>query len=135
MGLSIDGWMVAWNPANKEGIEVGPWPDQTGWSAPSSEGTHPERDYCFTSGCCHLARHEMTLEPKVMMMFIDFHTCVVRDGIDLFAAHAEFLKIDEYRQRTQAHRQITVRRIHHHDASNAVVELAVETRRPLQPII
>jgi hypothetical protein len=89
----------------------------------------------ITSGCCHLARHEMTLEPKVMMMLIDFHTCVVRDGIDLFAAHAEFLKIDEYRQRTRAHRRITVRRIHHHDASNAVVELAVETRRPLQPII
>jgi hypothetical protein len=32
-------------------------------------------------------------------MFIDFHTLVVRDGIDPQAAHREFLKIDEYRKR------------------------------------
>jgi hypothetical protein len=32
-------------------------------------------------------------------MFIDFHTLVVGDGIDPLAAHAEFLKIDEYRRR------------------------------------
>ncbi len=34
-----------------------------------------------------------------MMMFIDFHTLIVRDGIDPQAAHREFLKIDEYRRR------------------------------------
>ncbi len=34
-----------------------------------------------------------------MHLFIDFHTMVVRDGIDPLAAHQEFLKIDEYRER------------------------------------
>jgi hypothetical protein len=33
------------------------------------------------------------------MMFIAFHTMVVRDGIDPQAAHDEFLKISEYRRR------------------------------------
>ncbi len=36
---------------------------------------------------------------RTMMMFITFHTLVVRDRIDSLAAHAEFLKIDEYRRR------------------------------------
>jgi hypothetical protein len=34
-----------------------------------------------------------------MMLFIDFHTLTVRDGIDPKAAHEAFLAIDEYRQR------------------------------------
>jgi hypothetical protein len=34
-----------------------------------------------------------------LLMFIDFHTCVVRDGIPIEAAHREFLKIDSYRKR------------------------------------
>jgi hypothetical protein len=37
----------------------------------------------------------MTMVEKVMMLFIDFHTITVRDGIDPQAA----LKIDEYRRR------------------------------------
>jgi hypothetical protein len=41
----------------------------------------------------------MTAEGKVMMLFIDFHKLVVRDGVDPQNAHREFLKIDEYRGR------------------------------------
>ena len=33
------------------------------------------------------------------MLFIEFHTIVVRDRIPVDAAHREFLKIDEYRRR------------------------------------
>ena len=33
------------------------------------------------------------------MMFIDFHTLVVGDGMDPQAVHRQFLKIDEYRRR------------------------------------
>jgi hypothetical protein len=33
------------------------------------------------------------------MMFITFNTLVVRDRVDVDAAHREFLKIDEYRTR------------------------------------
>ena len=102
MKYTIDDWMVAWNPnfstpaldkipgVKPDGaIEVGKWPDETGWS----------NLYDSTSGCCDIARHDFDLEGKVLMMFINFHTLVVRDGIDPQAAHREFLKIDEYRRR------------------------------------
>ncbi len=36
---------------------------------------------------------------QAMMMFITFNTLVVRDRVDVAAAHREFLKIDEYRTR------------------------------------
>src|SRR3954447_6393890 len=35
----------------------------------------------------------------VAMIFIHFHTLVVRDGIDVQAAHKAFLAIDEYHER------------------------------------
>lgn len=103
MDLDIDNWMVAWTPAEAAGarspvirghappgsIKVGPWPDERGWS---------DR-YAMTIGCCMLERHKWPLDHKVMMMFIDFHSCVVGDGIDPQAAHREFLKIAEYRRR------------------------------------
>jgi hypothetical protein len=86
--FGIDEWMVAWAP-NKT-IEVGPWPDKAmGWL----------NKYSRTSGCCWLDRHSMDLAGKLMMMFIDFHTCIVRDGINQQLAHNEFLKIGEYRRR------------------------------------
>jgi len=55
--------------------------------------------YAFVTGCCEVDRHDMPLHGKAMMMFIDFHTLVVRDGIEPQAAHREFLKIEEYRKR------------------------------------
>ena len=88
---TIDNWMVGWAPGEPEAVEVGPWPDRTGWSDPPG--------HRFTNGCCELARHKWPEDRKVMMMFINFHTLIVRDGIDPQAAHREFLKIDEYRRR------------------------------------
>lgn len=91
--------MIAWNPvgpyyetkaAKQEGaIKVGPWPDKTGWS----------RDYRFTIGGCLFERHKFPKETIALLVLADFHTCVVRDGIDPLAAHREFAKIDEYRKR------------------------------------
>ena len=86
---TIDNWMVAYTPGDPESVKVGPWPDHTGWS----------RRLDFTSGCCELARHEWPEDRKVMMMFIDFHALVVRDGMNPPAVHREFLKIDEYHRR------------------------------------
>jgi hypothetical protein len=54
--------------------------------------------YKFSSGACYSARSKMTAEGKALMMMIDFHKVVVRDGIDPQAAHQRFLKIDEYRR-------------------------------------
>ena len=90
---TIDNWMVAWTPDEPESVEVGPWPDHTGWTE-RRLGQSP-----FTTGCCELVRHDWPEDRKVLMMFLDFHTLVVRDGIDPQAAHREFLKIDEYRRR------------------------------------
>ncbi len=89
---TINNWMIAWTPGEPEAVEIGPWPDRTGWSC------RPGRRLLFTTGCCELPRHEWPDDRKVMMMFIDFHTLIVRDGIDPQAAHREFLKIDEYRR-------------------------------------
>jgi len=35
---------------------------------------------------------------RLTMMLLDFHTMVVRDGIDPQVAHRAFLEIDEYRR-------------------------------------
>jgi hypothetical protein len=102
MAFTIDNWMVAWNPNHSTraldrlgklkpdgAIEIGKWPDKTGWSSA----------YDSTDGCCDTQRHKFSIDGKVAQMFIDFHTLVVRDGIDPLVAHREFLKIDEYRKR------------------------------------
>ena len=41
-GFPDDGFMVAWSIEPEPAIEVGPWPDGTGWS---------DRYQC-TTGCC-----------------------------------------------------------------------------------
>ena len=90
--LTMDNWMVAWIPGEPEAVKVGPWPDRTGWSRRLGQSA-------FTAGCCEMARHDWPEDRKVLMLFLDFHTLVVRDGINPQAAHREFLKIDEYRRR------------------------------------
>ncbi len=102
MDFTIDSWMVAWNakhtkpevagPLPAGAVKVGSWPDLTGWSD----------DYDMISGCCDRYRIPEDLHGKVMMMFIDFHTLVVAEGLDPQAVHMEFLKIDEYRRRIPA---------------------------------
>lgn len=92
MGLPVDGWMVAWTPAHGPlsanhnvspgDIEVGPYPDRNGWSRPYPLWISAE------PGMGHTA--------AVLRIFLEFHTMVVRDGIDPQRAHREFLKIDAY---------------------------------------
>ncbi len=98
--LTIDAWMVAWNPKRGTSdpvettefpdgaVKVGPWPDTTGWS----------RHYDSTAGCCDTARHAMDHWQKIALLFVDFHHLVVGGGIDPIAAHREFLQIDEFRR-------------------------------------
>jgi hypothetical protein len=98
MGYAMDEWIVAWNPALADSADPPPWPIagqvevgpnvRDGWAVP----------YNFSSGSCYSDRREMTAEGKALMMMIDFHKVVVRDGIDPQAAHQQFLKIDEYRR-------------------------------------
>ncbi|SDR63363.1 hypothetical protein SAMN05519103_08533 [Rhizobiales bacterium GAS113] len=69
-------------------IKVGPWPDKTGWS----------KGFSQTVGACFMKVHRMPKWQQVAQLFLDFHTAVVRDGIDPQAAHEAFLAIDEYRR-------------------------------------
>jgi hypothetical protein len=97
MGLDIDGWMLFWTPNCRSAAGISD-PGAV-LVAPLSDDAYVDNRYAYTGGACYVDRREMTLAQKVMMMFIDFHTLVVRDGIDPQAAHREFLKIDEYRNR------------------------------------
>jgi hypothetical protein len=99
MGLSIDSWIVCWTPAWAEHAANDPSKPGAILVAPLGSNSYWDDRYDYTGGMCYTDRHSMTLVQKVLMMFIDFNTCVVRDGIDPQAAHREFLKIDEYRKR------------------------------------
>ncbi|MGC2786155.1 MAG: hypothetical protein WA397_20450 [Roseiarcus sp.] len=53
-----------------------------------------------TGGAAEIALRKCTDEYKRdMMLFIEFHTIVVRDKVPVEAAHRAFLAIDEYRDR------------------------------------
>lgn len=69
-------------------IKVGPHPDKTGWSDAFS----------YSAGSCFLETKKLKGPALIARIFIDFNTLVVRDKIDPEKAHAEFLKIDEYRK-------------------------------------
>ena len=79
--------MIGYNPGTGE-IEAGIHPDVTGWS----------RKYEFTVGACYASHRETSPIERKMMMFINFHAAVVRDKVDIDAAHHAFLTIDEYRE-------------------------------------
>jgi hypothetical protein len=57
-------------------------------------------DHCSWMGACRIdgPPGETPLE-RDFMMFVNFNTLVVRDGIPAAAAHKAFLAIDEYRWR------------------------------------
>jgi hypothetical protein len=77
--------MLAWNPGTNE-VEVGPWPDKTGWS----------KKYKMSSGACNLERHSKPKEWK-LMSFIDAMHVIIRDKVDPLAVHMAMLAVDEYR--------------------------------------
>jgi hypothetical protein len=93
MKFHIDSWMIGWTPTwvkdepNPGAIEVGPWPDTTRWSDA----------YVNTSGCCNAGWDELTSsEQKMDEIIRGFYQLVLADGIDAFALHLEFCKIDGY---------------------------------------
>lgn len=87
---------IAWTPHHETyyddpkcgTVEIGPLPDRSGWS----------HGYAMTGGSCYSARHKGMDDRRNALMMVDFHTMVVRDGIDPQVAHKEFLKVDEYRK-------------------------------------
>jgi hypothetical protein len=89
---------VFWTPANQPRVVEEETPGEV-LVARLGDNVYWSHRYAYVTGCCESNHHNRPLLEKVALMFIDFHTLVVRDGIDPQAAHREFLKIDEYRQR------------------------------------
>lgn len=86
--------LIAWTPTFFEDsptvgqVKVGPLlqegdPDWT-------------RPYQFTGGASLVDRRSLRGDASTKMLFVDFNTLVVRDGISPRAAHEAFLVIDEY---------------------------------------
>lgn len=62
----------------------------------SNAGNH---GFASNAGACDLEWLQADEMTRVALMFIHFHTLVVKDRIDPQAAHQAFLQIDEYRRR------------------------------------
>lgn len=94
-----DDFMVAWTPvtwrprpgrAPAGSIEVGPWPDVTGWS---------DR-YRLATGCCDFSLNFGGLpdERKAQILVNLFVDIVLGSGLDPITVHREFLKIRPWRE-------------------------------------
>ena len=79
--------MIVWD-AQTDHIDVVPWPDRN----------RESYAYRMSVGACDTDLRKMPEDRQIGMLFIHFHTIVVRDQVPVWAAHRAFLKIDEYRQ-------------------------------------
>lgn len=86
--------LIAWTP-NTDLIRIGPLLryNVVDWT------NHPI-DYTMTGGAAYSELRACKNKAlRDMMLFIEFHTIVVRDKIPVQVAHKAFLAIDEYRDR------------------------------------
>jgi hypothetical protein len=87
--------LICWNSGTlgepSVAVKIGPIlrQGQRDWTVP----------YRCLGGAADASRHEANGWRAVALTFVDFHTMVVRDHVDPTAAHQQFLKIEEYRQR------------------------------------
>ena len=87
--------LIAWTPQTDH-IRV----DRLLQSYDEPDWTESPIRYAYTGGAAYSGLRDCTDKLKRdMMLFIEFHAIVVRDKIPIEAAHREFLKIDEYRER------------------------------------
>jgi len=76
--------LIAWNPRGD--VKV------------ACVGTKNWSDgFSRTGGATYSNTRNLTADKSVLMLFIEFHTLVVRDGVQPEIAHKAFLAIDEYR--------------------------------------
>jgi hypothetical protein len=96
--------LIAWSPNyGPEFTAENDWPVNPGEVAVGRLLKEGDRDwtkpFAFTGGAAEVSRRHLKGDNSALMLFIDFHTLVVRDGIDPQTAHKAFLAIDEYRER------------------------------------
>lgn len=82
-------WLDGPKSKTRGQVQIGPL-----LNAGDADWTKP---YAFTVGAKDIARRHYPPDRSRAALFIDFHTMVVRDGIDPQVAHRAFLLIDEYR--------------------------------------
>lgn len=81
--------LIAWNPETDQ-IKVDSL--RLNWS------TRWDAAYEMTTGGCNAEVQDMSDLSARHCVLSEFVTIVVRDRVDIDAAHREFLKIDEYRR-------------------------------------
>ncbi len=89
--------LIAWTPATQTGryaatagqVCTGPLIEegQEDWTGP----------FAMSGGAAYPALRSAVGAEAIALVFIEFQTMVVRDGIDPLTAHKAFLAIDEYR--------------------------------------
>jgi hypothetical protein len=91
--------LIVWTPVWRTGyaathgkVRVGPLLKEG-----DADWTRYPVEYASSGGAGYIARRKMRPSQLLAMVFIDFHSMVVRDGIDPQEAHRAFLTIDEYR--------------------------------------
>jgi len=79
--------LVLWNPGTSEVLVV------------KKQGSRDYGKYQYSDGACWGFWSGLKPMHRDLLLMIMFNTLVVRDGVPVEAAHKEFLKIREYRQR------------------------------------
>lgn len=91
--------LIAWTPADPvPGFPPDPMAGKVRVGLRANKGQRCWADaYEMTGGADFPEVRALRGDASKARLFIDFHTLVVRDGIDPKAAHEAFLVIDEYR--------------------------------------
>lgn len=77
--------MLCWNPGTDQ-VEVGPWPDKTGWS----------KKYRMSVLACELVVQELSFEARKRVVFTEAVHLIVKDGCDPAAVHKALMNLKEY---------------------------------------
>jgi hypothetical protein len=85
--------IIAWTPARAPNTRAGQV--QIGRLVPKDQHEWTAL-YTHTGGAANRAVRQLSGSEAVARTFIEFHTLVMRDGIDPRTAHEAFLVIDEY---------------------------------------
>ncbi len=86
---------IVWTPIN-DGMHPGDVRVETHCSAWSRTGGDLWLSAARLEGDSQIEEEISSIKQK-LALFVNFHTLVVRDGIDPLKAHKAFLSIDEYR--------------------------------------
>ena len=84
--FDLDHWMIAWDRDSGH-VEVGQWPDETGWSK-----------HLSTAGCCFAYWKTLTRKQKVQELVNGLFFLVLSERLDPQAVHRELWKIRDYRK-------------------------------------